>query len=96
MEFQEQISSLQEEKKNYISFIENINAEKIALDQLLVESLKSSVLTKKELCLSNAKLQTLSQENISLKEKQEEMQKKIDQLTNDIHKLGSAAQSSEG
>jgi prefoldin subunit 5 len=96
MELQEQIASLESEKKNYLSFIEAINAEKIALDQLLVETLKSSLSAKKDLCLSNAKLQILTQENNELKKKQEEMQQKIDQLTNDIYRMASHAQSSEG
>ena len=96
MDLQEQINSLTAEKTQLLGFVENINAEKIALDQLLVETLKSSVSTKKDLFLANAKVSRLAQENNDLKEKQVEMQREIDRLTNDMHMLASHAQSSEG
>jgi hypothetical protein len=96
MDLQEQVNSLNAEKIQLLNFVENINAEKIALDQLLVESLKSSVSTKKELFLVNAKATKLEQENNDLKARQIEMQKNIDQLTNEVHILASEAQSSGG
>ena len=40
MELQEQVTALNAEKKQYVSMIENLNAEKLALDQMLVSSLK--------------------------------------------------------
>lgn len=56
MDLQEQVTALNAEKKHYLQIIDNINAEKIALDQMYVESLKISLAAKKELILLNANL----------------------------------------
>ncbi len=96
MELQEQINALNAEKTHLSGLLESTNAEKVALDQLLVESLKSSVSTKKDLFLSQAKINTLLQEINILKSQKEELQKSVDGLTHDIHLLASHAQSSEG
>jgi hypothetical protein len=53
MELQEQLTALEAEKKQYIQIIDGLNAEKIALDQMYVESLKNLLSLKKELIILN-------------------------------------------
>lgn len=60
------------EQLQYENALENLNAEKIALDQMYVESLKSILNLKKELILANAKLAKLMDDKEKLLAKQRE------------------------
>lgn len=75
-----EIESLQSELKVYKEFSENVNAEKIALDQLLVESLKNNLSAKKELILLQSKLQKLESEKDVLNKEKESLKKELDDL----------------
>jgi hypothetical protein len=75
------------ENTEYMQIIENLNAEKIALDQMYVESLKAVLFLKKELILLNAKLAKLidEKEKLSVNEnlEKEEEEKKFQDLPYD-------------
>ena len=56
MELQEQINALTSEKNQYFEMLHNLNLEKIAIDQQLVETLKQLLGVKKDLLLANENL----------------------------------------
>lgn len=85
MELQEMVSALESEKAQYISMIDNINAEKIALDQLLVDSLKNSLSSRKDLILQNAKINELEIKLSKLMEVNEKLQSSISILQSDAN-----------
>ena len=67
MELCEQVASLKKEIQVYKEHFESINAEKIALDQMLVECLKNSLTYKKELILKDEVVKKLNMEMDILK-----------------------------
>lgn len=75
MELSEQVTALTAENKALKDNIENTAAEKIALDQLLVESLKSGLSAKKDLVLSQVNVQRLQQELAVAKLEKEAIEK---------------------
>ena len=78
MELAEQITALKAENEAYKQNVEGLNAEKIALDQLFVESLKSSLNIKKELILTQFQIQKRNQEIAVIKSEKEVLQKQFD------------------
>jgi uncharacterized coiled-coil DUF342 family protein len=56
MELNEQITALKAENKQYLDMIDGLNAEKLALDQMIIDSLKQVLSVKKDIILSNKKL----------------------------------------
>ncbi|HMG16380.1 MAG TPA: hypothetical protein VK590_13075 [Saprospiraceae bacterium] len=60
MDLQEQISVLQSEKAQYIKLLDDCNSEKLALDQMLMESLKSNLSLKKEIIGKNMSINDLN------------------------------------
>lgn len=80
MELQEQIIALQKELQIYKDFLEGVNAEKIALDQLLVESLKNNLSAKKDVILKDEKMRKLNVELEVLNKEKEVLQKNLDDL----------------
>lgn len=62
MELENKIAQLEAEKSQYITTIDNVNAEKIALDQMLVENLKNTLNSKKDMIMMNQKLFNLQTE----------------------------------
>lgn len=70
MELQEQVTALTAEKNHYFEMIQTINAEKIALDQHLVETLKQLLNIKKDLLLSEQKLKDAQEKIKSLETEQ--------------------------
>lgn len=81
MELHEQISSLTSANKQYKDLLENTNAEKLAIDQLLVETLKSSLSSKKEIILKDENIRKLNVEIETLKKEKEALENKILSLT---------------
>lgn len=70
MELQQELDALKNENKSYKDFLETVNAEKVALDQMLVENLKGSLNAKKEVILRDEQLKKLHLElELSSKEK---------------------------
>lgn len=68
MDLQEQVTALTAEKNQYLNLLQMANAEKIALDQQLVETLKQLIENRKNLLLSNNQIKELDaklQESIS-------------------------------
>lgn len=80
MELQEKITALEAEKKQYLSIIDNLNAEKIALDQMYVNSLKDALNFKKENILLNNNLNTVKSNYESILKEKESLQKLIEEL----------------
>lgn len=80
MELQEELNILKSENKQYKDFLEGINAEKIALDQLLVESLKNNLSAKKDVILKDEKIRKLNVELDVIKKEKEVLQKQLDDL----------------
>jgi len=81
MELQEQVTALEGEKKHLISMVENLNCEKIALDQMIVNSIKEIFSLKKDVLIKdnaiqnlNQQIQTLLQEKVSLQNIQSDAQ----------------------
>jgi len=79
MELQEQVNALTAEKNQYISMLENVNSEKIALDKMLVNSLKECLAAQKDSIIKGnsidkltAQVASLTKENESLKVKPSE------------------------
>lgn len=91
MELQEQVTALESEKKQYLTIIEHLNAEKIALDQMLVSSLKEALNAKKDNIINdqviknlNAKVNVLSTEKEELLVKVEELKNTLTQVASDV------------
>jgi predicted RNase H-like nuclease (RuvC/YqgF family) len=80
MELQEQLTALQAENKSYKDFLEGVNAEKIALDQMLVENLKNSLASKKEVILKDEQIRKLNVELEVSKKEKESLQKQLSDL----------------
>ena len=59
----EELKRLKLERDSLLEMINGLNAEKIALDQLLVESLKHSLSSKKDIVLLNQKVEELKKVN---------------------------------
>lgn len=70
------------EIENMRAALDNINAEKIALDQLFVESLKSNVVNKKEVVLLQQKVGQLENERDNLKREKESLESELNSLKN--------------
>lgn len=77
MDLQEKVTALEAEKKQYISMIDNINAEKIALDQMYVDSLKTVLSLKKEIILININLNKEKETNVSLQKELEVIKQQL-------------------
>jgi len=76
MELEHKLAQMESEKLQYINLIDNINAEKLALDQMLVDNIKNTLTVKKDIIFLNQKiikiqneLDNANKENIDLKEK---------------------------
>lgn len=80
MELQEELTSLKAENKAYKDFAESLNAEKIALDQMLVESLKTSLNAKKESIMSGEKVKKLETEIKMLKQEIEILKGQLSEI----------------
>ncbi len=76
MELQEQVISLQSEIKAYKEHCERINAEKLALDQMLVECLKSSLTYKTDYILKDEQNKKMVMEIEALKKELESLKSK--------------------
>ncbi len=84
MELQEKITSLEAEKKQYLSIIDNINAEKIALDQMYVLSIKEVLNAKKEIIILNKNINEIKAKYEEILKEKESLQKSIDDLKKPI------------
>jgi hypothetical protein len=80
MEVTEEFKALKNELKLYKEHIEGLNAEKVALDQMLVENLKNSLQSKKELVLKEEQLKKLNVEVEAFKKEREGLLKQIADL----------------
>jgi len=79
MELQEQLNAVQGELKVYKDSYENISAEKIALDQLLVQTLKGALDDKKSLILAQIQAQKDANEIRQLKVDKEALLNKLNE-----------------
>lgn len=70
------------ELENMKLALDNLNAEKIALDQLFVESLKSNVVNKKDLVLLQQKVSQLENDKDNLKREKESLEAELNLLKN--------------
>ena len=66
MELQEQVTALEAEKKHYISMLDNLNNEKLALDQMLVDSIKQVLNLKIEVLKLNKNLNEVIRQEPSI------------------------------
>lgn len=80
MDLQEQVNALTTERDQYKDALEQVNAERIALDQMYVNSLKDAVKDKKELILNNDKLNSLQNSLCICQKEKESLQIVIDGL----------------
>jgi len=83
MELSEQITALEVEKKQYILHSENLNAEKTALDQMLVESLKSGLEAKKQVLMKDNAINDLSKQVQALLQEKESLKSSLQALQSD-------------
>lgn len=60
MELQEQVTALESEKKVYINMLDNVNNEKIALDQSYVTSIRECLGLRKDLLVRDKMINDLS------------------------------------
>ncbi len=73
MEVEKRIQELEIERTTHLKIIDDINAEKLALDQMLIDALKQMLAARKECILANASLNKANNE--------------IDRLTSEINCL---------
>lgn len=66
MDVGSELDQVKNELKAYKDYLEGLNAEKIAIDQLLVETLKSALDAKKKVILYETKNQKAEAENVRL------------------------------
>lgn len=66
----EDLLAAQKEAENYKNELELVGAEKIALDQMLVESLKSCINIRRDLVKANIEIERLKKEVDALKQHQ--------------------------
>lgn len=83
MDLQEKINTLEAEKKQYISIIENLNAEKTALDQMLVSALKESLIAKKDVLMKDNAINNLNQQLQVLLEEKQSIKNSLDVMQSD-------------
>jgi hypothetical protein len=89
MELQQQLNSVINELDSYKKAYENVNAEKIAIDQLLVENLKTNIMAKKDLLLANSRNEKDQNEINLLKSKVECLQQELEKAleNKEVHVL---------
>lgn len=92
MELQEQITALEAEKKQYLTMIEHLNAEKLALDQMLVSSLKEALNAKKDNIINDQIIKNLNAKIDGLNVEKGELLAKIEELKNTLTQVASDAQ----
>lgn len=92
MELQEQVTALESEKKQYLTMIEHLNAEKIALDQMLVTSLKEVMNAKKDNIINDQVIKNLNNEVNALNTEKGELLARIEELKNTLTQVASDAQ----
>lgn len=78
MEVEKRIETLEAEKTHHISVIENISAEKIALDQMLVSQIKDTLNARRELIILTNSLNNEKNEVQNLKNIVSEFEKSKD------------------
>jgi uncharacterized protein (DUF3084 family) len=66
MDVHEELVAVKSENKIYKEHLENLDAEKLGLDQLLVENLKNLLQCRKELILASNKCKRLETEMVTL------------------------------
>lgn len=77
MELAEKVSALEAEVQSLKNTIEFVSAERIAIDQLLVENLKLLVTAKKDLVLAQLNVNKMEAEKASLKHEKAILEKQI-------------------
>lgn len=92
MDLQEQVTALEAEKKQYLTMIEHLNAEKIALDQMLVGSLKEALNAKKDNIINDQVIKNLNNKINGLNVEKGELLAKIEELKNTLTQVASDAQ----
>lgn len=92
MELQEQVTALEAEKKQYLTMIEHLNAEKIALDQMLVSSLKEALNAKRDNILNDQVIKNLNNKINALNVEKAELLARIEELKNTLTQVASDAQ----
>lgn len=77
MEINEELNALKSENSFLKSMLENSNAEKVALDQLFVENLKSTLQIKKQVVLSDEAIKKKDVEISTLKNEKAVLEKEL-------------------
>lgn len=95
MESIEQISALKDEIKNHLLMIDHINAEKIALDQMYIVSLKELLNCKRDIILKDHIINSLNAIINSLNAKLESLTKEKDELQHTVNCMASEVQATE-
>jgi chromosome segregation ATPase len=87
MELSEQVTALTAQNKQLTEGLNNVNAEKIALDKMFVESLQGSLSIRKQLLLKEAEVNQLNVMISSLNKEKEVYLAEIDQHVKKINEL---------
>jgi hypothetical protein len=87
MELQEQITALTGEKKHLFSMIENLNCEKVSLDQMLVNALKETLAAKKDALMKENSINNLNNQIQGLLKENETLKAEIEQHINQRNEL---------
>ena len=80
MELQEQITALTAEKNQLQNMLENLNSEKIAIDQMWVSALRECLTAKKEVLMMGVKWQEKDRELATMANELGECKSKIAEL----------------
>lgn len=92
MDLQEKVTALEAEKKQYLQIIDHVNAEKFALDQMYVLSLKDALNYRKEVILKDAQINGLNEQIKSINEDKEILIKEVADLKDKLSLMASNAQ----
>jgi hypothetical protein len=92
MDLQEQVTALEAEKKQYLSMIDNINAEKIALDNMLLNSLKESLGQRKDNIIKDQFIKNLNEQIELLNQEKENLIKELTEIKEKFALVASEAQ----
>jgi len=84
MELQEEVTALKSEIEMFKSAVESLQAEKLAIDQMLVESLKSSLENKKNVILKDEQVKKINIEMEKLKKEIQDLKDKSNVLVAEV------------
>lgn len=92
MDLQEKVTALEAEKKQYLQIIDHVNAEKLAIDQMYVLSLKDALNYRKEVILKDKQISDLNEQIRSINEDKAILIKELEGLKDTLAMMASNAQ----